>query len=922
MHLLVAAPIASKVLTTSYGSDAEDDRAKKDFLAFIEPEDQDVAIMVMRDAYNAAAKGQETVNKDAKTPGEDALEPFILRSLPSSSSLEFFSSSRSSALATFCNALLCGLARANDPALLDKAFVYLGKMRTRLPQEFSERALPSNAARSHMIRTCAILVRGAGLFRHSDAGERLAAPSPSEGPSFNSPVKAASGGSKYIRLSEMLFEEYLHLSMEAVRREPNNKALFSEYLFHTPRLLSSMIYIYCQARENRKAVALFNRLRDQTFPCSIVPDGLAVAGVIRAQAVSQGPLEAWEHLQELRSGTPPIEVATFFGLYKTFAFCILSHAPSGGRPGDALHALAHRVVEDMRARGIRPSASQWHIFMKVETLFADWERIQQYMAWMKEDGWSYGSYEYGMLIEALGVRKQLGLIAQVRAKMEKEGIPVTYVVYLSIIQAYRRAYDVRSAQAAFREWQREPWRDEEEVKHRAEPVEIVTTMMKIYAKGGLPEKAWALFVQYREGDAIGGEEPGEGKKKRRPDHVMYSVAVRVASLLGGIPMVEKVYEEYQQDKARGFHGGPGELGQGGAGSPGREGGKGVKKEQSSGQRVGADRGMQSRRKLKDNMSLSMLAAYVDAKEWGRAYEFFDTLQAAEEKEGIFAPIRAYNVMIYGLKRANRHEEARTLAEQAKAKGIAFDRATQKILASTAGAEELWAPPPHVYVLGGEKYRQEMKIKSVQGNIEGRRDLPVGAVVLDLHGLSVDEARTLLAREFEAMREKFDAEMKEGGEEAGGNENCARVNEGKPEGGREHAKGSEDTVRVHDAHRDGVQDLLLITGFRRRIGPGQGAVLLANEDMPIYQKGEGDNVNALQETARDFLGDRGIYWSSLPSNPGRLLVQSDSLRQYFERQRREESKVKFLRLTLLRYIPVTSLLALLFVVPKDIAGVPL
>jgi len=121
-------------------------------------------------------------------------------------------------------------------------------------------------------------------------------------------------------------------------------------------------------------------------------------------------------------------------------------------------------------------------------------------------------------------------------------------------------------------------------------------------------------------------------------------------------------------------------------------------------------------------------------------------------------------------------------------------------------------------------------------------------------------------------------------------------------------------------KEGVQDLLLITGFRRRVGPGQGAALLADKSMPLVEKSkDADDGNALQETAREFLGVREIYWSSPPSNPGRLMVQKASLEQYFDRQRKAESEVKFFRLTLLRYIPVASLMALFFLVPKD--GLP-
>lgn len=51
------------------------------------------------------------------------------------------------------------------------------------------------------------------------------------------------------------------------------------------------------------------------------------------------------------------------------------------------------------------------------------------------------------------------------------------------------------------------------------------------------------------------------------------------------------------------------------------------------------------------------------------------------------------------------------------------------------------------------------------------------------------------------------------------------------------------------------------------------------------------------------------------NPGRFLVPRATLRQHFDRQRKEEQEVRFMRLTLLRYIPVSSLLLVFLVLPQ-------
>jgi len=547
--------------------------------------------------------------------------------------------------------------------------------------------------------------------------------------------------------------------------------------------------------------------------------------------------------------------------------------------------------------------------MKIETRFGDWRRVQRYMAMMKEDGWVCGSHEYALLIEALGEGKALGVLAQTQVKMREEGVPFTYVVYLSIIQAHRKSYDLRGAQAAFEALLKEPlppvggMGGEEEVARRANPMEVVTAMMKIYAQAGLPQIAWDLFVQFRKGKVGGGGGGGGGRVL--PDHMMYSVALRVASTLGGVPMVEELYKEHREQDEAAEAAAAAVAAAVGGGEEGEEW-----KVEGGGGGGGGKGGGSGRMKGTDMTLHSVLAAYVDAGEWGKAWEMFDGMVAAERAGGRPLSMQPYNVLLHGLIRSGRHEEARTLAERARAEGVVFDVVTMKILAKTAGAEELWTPPAHVYVLGGREEREEGEgegeEEGEEGGEEGRRNVPADTVVLDLHGLSVQEAHSLLAREFEAMRSRYDAEV---GEEGG-------------EGEKEKKKGKGLVGKdQREEGKEGVQDLLLITGFRRRVGPGQGAALLADKSMPLVEKSkDADDGNALQETAREFLGVREIYWSSPPSNPGRLMVQKASLEQYFDRQRKAESEVKFFRLTLLRYIPVASLMALFFLVPKD--GLPL
>jgi pentatricopeptide repeat protein len=428
--------------------------------------------------------------------------------------------------------ILSGLARAHAPPLLDKAFAYLGKMRTLSPEDLGDGVVPSALARNNLIRTCAVVIRGVGLDGMEGGGhhQQQHQQHSSLSRARSQAIYSHADSKKYVNLGEMLFDEYLQSAHEAIRRQPTNQALLRTYQTDTPPLLSSTIYLYCQAREHSKAIALFQRMREQSFPCSIIPDAWAASGVIRAQAHHSGPLEAWSLLQDLTKGPTPIEVILLPGLYKSLAHCIQRQLAQGRHPvpqAQELRRLAHRVLTHMRGVGkLQPPLTLWRVLMKIETRFGDWRRVQRYMAMMKEDGWVCGCHEYAMLIEALGEGKALGVLAQTQAKMREEGVPFTYVVYLSIIQAHRKSYDLRGAQAAFEALLKESLPagggvGGEEVARRANPMEVVTTMMKVYAQAGLPQKAWDLFCQFREGK-VGGRDGREGGRVGRglPDHMM------------------------------------------------------------------------------------------------------------------------------------------------------------------------------------------------------------------------------------------------------------------------------------------------------------------------------------------------------------------------------------------------------------------
>ena len=286
-----AAAVAAPAPTSAATLEAEDARARATLLALVEPADQPLALIVMDDAA-AAVKAQRTAEILPKH-AEAGFEVDSTTSTGSHTPTLLFSSSPSSPLATYCNAFLCGLARAHAPPLLDKTFAYLGKMRALSPEDLGDGVVPSPIARNKLIRTCAVVIRGVGLDGIEGGGHHHQHQQhhPSSSRARSQAIYTQAESKKYIGLGEMLFEEYLQSAHEAIRRQPNDKYLLSTYQTDTPPLLSSTIYLYCQARERSKAITLFQRMREQSFPCPINPDAWAASGVVRAQAHYIGPLE-------------------------------------------------------------------------------------------------------------------------------------------------------------------------------------------------------------------------------------------------------------------------------------------------------------------------------------------------------------------------------------------------------------------------------------------------------------------------------------------------------------------------------------------------------------------------------------------------------------------------------------------------------
>lgn len=183
---------------------------------------------------------------------------------------------------------------------------------------------------------------------------------------------------------------------------------------------------------------------------------------------------------------------------------------------------------------------------------------------------------------------------------------------------------------------------------------------------------------------------------------------------------------------------------------------------------------------------------------------------------------------------------------------------------------------------------------------------------------------MLSRRLRDMREEYEVDRKAASE---------REREGQQEDGEEGERGREVEGRL--------RDLVVVTGFRARQKHGTGvrivpgeAVLKVGPSGPCHVMVD---VLALgfsflkstlilpcvhsiaclrtQVAVREFLQAREIGYYHPHHNGGRFVVPRSSLYAYFDRRRKEESELRFMRLTLMRYIPVASLLVLTIVLPR-------
>lgn len=587
----------------------------------------------------------------------------------------------------------------------------------------------------------------------------------------------------------------------------------------------------------------------------------------------------------------------------------------------------------MREKGFVPPVAVLQGLMRVEAKFGHYREVQSLLKEMRARSLPPGPVEYALLISALGEGGSPQGVAAARARMAEEGVAPDEGVYLALLRAYDRAGDVAKARAVFAEavrrlrlGQEGQEGQQQSTQPPTDPRRLYTAMMRCLLRGREPVEALDLFQAYRRARGPGtgtGPSAGKGNKGGRkggtggepvafppPDEAMCAIALRAASAVGGAGAARRLYDELLAAEAE---------------AGGRERRDGVSA-------------------LGGNAAASLLAAHVDAEDWDGAYALFDRIRAAQRQReqerraqqqqgagqwqrggergrgedgatgAAAAPpplsarhaarqsISPYNVLIHGLVKRGRFEEARAVAERAREDGVPFDGTTFRGLAKAAGGEVLlpwaredWQPPARVYLVKeGDEGRAEDEEGAEEDEGEDEGGGGGGALWLDMHRLTAAEARELLARELGRLRERFDAAE------------AAAAKEGVGQG-QEAAGGGDDD--------DGLRDLVLVTGYRRRQRqPPQQQP--PQEQESGGKEGEGE----LKAVVRELLAARGLLFFHPPGNPGCFRVPRASLREYFEREHKAESELRFFRLTLLRYIPVASLVALVALVPKG--GLPL
>jgi pentatricopeptide repeat protein len=144
-------------------------------------------------------------------------------------------------------------------------------------------------------------------------------------------------------------------------------------------------------------------------------------------------------------------------------------------------------------------------------------------------------------------------------------------------------------------------------------------------------------------------------------------------------------------------------------------------------------------------------------------------------------------------------------------------------------------------------------KMVEGVYRGGREGAADEVVLDLHGLTVAECYAVTLKQMKEIRQAFDEDP------------------------------------------SSLRQLVLITGIGRRSASA--------------------NQSVIRQAVREFLRDRGLHFYHPPGNGGRIVVPKSAFRTYFERSDQKASETHFLRLTVMRYVPVGALCVMFFVLPR-------
>lgn len=416
--------------------------------------------------------------------------------------------------------------------------------------------------------------------------------------------------------------------------------------------------------------------------------------------------------------------------------------------------------------------------------------------------------QYAVYIKGLSRAGEKGKLLEFLEMLREGGLhyrTLNAEIYMSAIVAFCELRDTATAKLLYQEWKRARHRND-----KSYMIQWITNVIRALLDAGLHREAWEVFQDAEKG-AFG---DWDGKLNRR----FYTLALRIAPVVGGTELMQETFDKFLKS--------------------------------------GQDPDVM--------LYNSLLAGYAEKGEFDEANTIFLSLK----ERGIEPDLPIFNTMINAAVKGNRPDSVAELIEDMKQRGMTLNSVTMRtILQDTSKfalplqelLNEQLAPLHEGYIQrrgsSGSSSSSNSK-ESVEKEGEDHEELSGNGIVIDLHGATVNEAYSLLSREFNRIREQ-----------------------------------SEKGLEIPES-------LVVITGVgRRSFLPGH---------------------SVLRSAVREFLRAREVNWYHPQGNRGRYAIPKVAFVKYITRREAKDSRGRFLRSIAYRFIPVTSLLLLLLVMP-DLQG---